>query len=64
VFAEELYQSAFSNGRHADLQSWDKFRRCILEPGGSKDELQMLRDFCGNDPSPDALLRSLGLKAD
>lgn len=40
---------------------WNRYRKLILEPGGSRDELKMLEEFLGHSPSPDALVRSLGL---
>ncbi|KXH39139.1 peptidase family M3 [Colletotrichum salicis] len=42
-------------------EAWDRYRRGILEYGGSRDEMEMMKEFLGREPGPDALLRSLGL---
>jgi len=39
-----------------------RFRREILEKGGSEDPMQLYRNFRGADPNPDFLLISRGLK--
>ncbi|GLA14499.1 hypothetical protein BDQ94DRAFT_147969 [Aspergillus welwitschiae] len=38
-----------------------RYRRMILANGGSRDELDMLREFLGRSPSPEAYLRDLGV---
>ena len=62
VFAEELFQKTFAEN-HRSQEAWDKFRRGILEYGGSRDELEVLEEFLGRLPTPGALLQSLGLFA-
>jgi Zn-dependent oligopeptidase len=37
------------------------FRREVLEPGGTRDGMDMLRRFLGRDPSPAAFIRLLGI---
>jgi Zn-dependent oligopeptidase len=37
------------------------YRRAILEPNGTRDAIDLLRDFLGRDPSPATFLRLLGL---
>jgi thimet oligopeptidase len=39
-----------------------RYRREILEPGGSLDGDQLLRNFLGREPSNDAFLRHIGIK--
>jgi Zn-dependent oligopeptidase len=39
------------------------YRRQILEPGGSRDAIELLRAFLGRDPSPATFLRLLGIEA-
>ncbi|PMD39476.1 metallopeptidase MepB [Hyaloscypha variabilis F] len=60
VFAEELFQKNFAED-HRSPEAWNKFRRGILEYGGSRDELEVLEEFLGRSPTPDALLQILGL---
>jgi Zn-dependent oligopeptidase len=40
------------------------YRREILEPGGSRDAIDLLRAFLGREPSPATFLRLLGIEAD
>ena len=38
------------------------YRQAILSPGGTREELDMVREFLGRDPTPAAFLRDLGLE--
>ncbi len=38
-----------------------RYRREVLEPGGSKDASELLRGFLGREPSTDAFFRDIGL---
>jgi metallopeptidase MepB len=60
VFAEELFQGTFAKD-HRSKEAWERFRRGILEYGGSRDERELLEEFLGHPPTPDALLLSVGL---
>lgn len=48
---------------HRSVAAWGRYRRIMLQPGGSRDETKVLREFLGRDPSKDALLKSIGLGA-
>ncbi len=39
----------------------DKFLHCILEKGGSRPPMELFFDFCGRQPSVDALLKARGI---
>ncbi|WP_087006282.1 M3 family metallopeptidase [Gulosibacter sp. 10] len=39
----------------------ERFRRAVLEPGGSRDPLELVRDFLGDEASVEPLLRRRGL---
>jgi Zn-dependent oligopeptidase len=41
-----------------------RYRREILEPGGSRDAIDLLRAFLGREPSPATFLRLLGIEAE
>lgn len=58
VFAEEMFQENFAKD-HTSQAAWDKFRRGILEYGGSRNEREVLEEFLGRPPTTDALLRNL-----
>ena len=38
-----------------------RYRRAVLEKGGSQDEMETLKGFLGREPSSDAFYRELGL---
>ena len=40
----------------------DHFRRTLLSQGGSKDAMQLFRDFRGRDPEVGPLLKRRGLE--
>lgn len=56
VFAADLFESTFADNPR-DQAAWDRYRRGILEPGGSRDEMQMMEEFLGRPVNPQALLR-------
>ncbi|KAG9252681.1 peptidase family M3 [Emericellopsis atlantica] len=58
VFAADIYQNTFIQDPRSQT-SWERYRRGILEYGGSRDEMEMLEEFLGHHPSSDYLLRSL-----
>ncbi|KAK1479351.1 peptidase family M3 [Colletotrichum tamarilloi] len=60
AFAASFFESCFAKDPRSP-EVWDRYRRDILEYGGSRDEMEMMKEFLGREPGPDALLRSLGL---
>ena len=38
-----------------------RYRRLVLEKGGSQDEMETLKGFLGREPNGDAFYRELGL---
>lgn len=55
-----MFQTIFTENPRSQA-AWEKYRRGILEYGGSRDELGMLEEFLGHRPSPESLLHSLRL---
>ena len=38
-----------------------RYRRTVLEKGGSREAMDLLRDFLGREPSTEAFYKELGL---
>ena len=38
-----------------------RYRKIILEKGGTSDPLDLVKEFLGRDPNSDAFLRSMGI---
>jgi len=55
--------SAFEESGVLDLDTGRRYRREILEVGGSRDALESFKAFRGRAPSIDAMLRHLGIAA-
>lgn len=53
VIADDLFTQFARNGL-SDRATADRYRRMVLEPGGSKPAAQLVRDFLGRDISLDA----------
>eukprot|EP00045_Choanoeca_perplexa_P011220 m.117856 g.117856 ORF g.117856 m.117856 type:complete len:183 (-) comp15553_c0_seq8:108-656(-) len=62
VYAVDCYESQFK-GDIFSPQAGMAYRTKILQPGGSKDGMDMLRDFLGREPDTTPFLRSKGLEA-
>lgn len=60
VFGEDMFSRFAREGVLSPAVGMD-YRRCVLEPGGSRDAQQLLEDFLGRPPDNRAFLRSLGL---
>ncbi|KAK9386936.1 peptidase family M3 [Lipomyces mesembrius] len=60
TFAKDLFDNIFSDKPY-DRGAWERYRRGILEYGGSHPELLlMLEEFLGHPPNTDALIEGLG----
>jgi len=74
-YAAGYYAYIWSEVLDANTQEWirnngglkrengDRFRATLLSRGGSKDALQLFRDFAGHDPKIEPLLKKRGLDA-
>lgn len=62
VLDADAFQAFKESGNIFDKTTATKFRKNILEKGGSKDAMEMYIDFRGHEPTIDALLETRGLK--
>ncbi len=60
VFGADVFETKFAQDPR-NRNVWERYRRTILEPGGSRDEMNLVEEFLGRSLSPEPLLRRLGL---
>ncbi len=60
VFGDDMF-SRFEDEGVLDSDLGREYRAKILEPGGSEDAAELLRDFLGREPNQEAFLRHLGI---
>ena len=61
VFGDDMFSRFETEGVLSPEVGAD-YRTKVLAPGGSKDPMEMLRDFLGRDPNQEAFLRYLGIE--
>lgn len=59
VYSTDMF-SAFHNDA-MDGELGRKYRRSVLKHGGRRDEMTMLREFLGREPSSDAFYADMGV---
>ncbi|MDF1594752.1 MAG: Zn-dependent oligopeptidase [Acidimicrobiia bacterium] len=60
VFGDDMF-SKFSEAGVTNPEVGRSYRKAVLEPNGSKDAAELLRDFLGREPSNAAFLAKLGI---
>jgi len=60
VFAQDMF-SVFEQEGVLNPRTGRRFRQVVLAPGGSRDALDLVREFLGREPNNAAFIRSLGL---
>lgn len=58
AFAADFFETCFARDPRSP-EAWDRYRRQILECGGSRNAMEMMTEFLGREPGPGALLQSL-----
>ncbi|KAN0094547.1 hypothetical protein V8E55_002834 [Tylopilus felleus] len=58
VFAADMYETIFKNAP-LDPELGKLYREKILLPGGSRDEMDLLKDFLGREPNPKAFINQI-----
>lgn len=61
VFAADMFTRFEKEGILNEKTGMD-YRKLILEPGASKEEVGMVREFLGREPSNEAFLKEIGVK--
>lgn len=64
VYACDMFYSNFAangNGGVLDPEQGMRWRREVLEKGGSRDEMEGIKRFLGREAQPEAFMRELGL---
>ncbi len=61
VFSADMYETVFGKVGPLDTGAGMKYRKTILEKGGTVDGFDMLRNILGREPNQEAFLKSKGL---
>lgn len=60
VYSEDMFQSVFKEAGVLSQEAGLKYRTCILQPGGSIDAFDMLKNMLGRDPNSEAFFKAKG----
>ncbi len=60
VYAEDMF-SVFEQNGVLDQETGMRYRNIILAEGGSKEAMELVKEFLGRDPNNKAFMKSLGL---
>jgi thimet oligopeptidase len=60
VYSEDMFQTVFKETGVLSLEAGLKYRTCILQPGGSVDAFDMLKNMLGREPNSDAFFKAKG----
>ncbi len=61
MYSFDMFEGRFKKEGLLNPKAGSDYRTLILQPGGSKDAIDLLRDFLGREPSDKAFLKSKGL---
>ena len=61
-FAANMFHRMFKNGNVLNPEVGMRYRKLLLEPGASKDGIELLQDFLGEDIDDSYFLIENGLK--
>lgn len=61
VFSCDMFASGFGKEGVLSAEMGRRYRRCVLEPGATRDAFDLLRDFLGREPNNEAFLKMKGI---
>lgn len=61
VYSMDMFHSVFAKDP-MNAKEGRRYRHAVLEKGGSRDEMESLKDFLGREPSSKAFYKELGLQ--
>jgi len=61
VYSADMFGSRFGKEGVMNGDTGLSYRKCILQPGGSRDAMESLIEFLGREPNSDAFLKEKGL---
>lgn len=60
VFSADMYYTSFK-ADPLNSEQGRRYRHIVLERGGSRPEMDLLKEFLGREPNSDAFFKDLGL---
>jgi hypothetical protein len=60
VYSSDIFHAAFKKDPRNKAVG-KRYRKLILQPGGTRDPMDMIRDFLGRDPEKTAFYHDIGL---
>ncbi len=61
VYSMDMFETVFKKQGVLSPVAGQFYRKCILEPGGSQDGMEVLKHFLGREPSTVPFFHSKGL---
>ncbi len=61
VYSSDMYSAFTASGNPRSPEIGGRYRKAVLAMGGSRDEVESVREFLGREPREDAFLESLGV---
>ena len=60
VYAADMFRTAFSKDP-MNKDAGRRYRSIVLRPGGSREPMELLKEFLGREPSIEAFYQELGI---
>jgi metallopeptidase MepB len=63
VYSADLFNHVFEQDPR-NTKAGERYRRIILQPGGSRDPMEIMKSFLGREPTQDAFFRNISRAAE